>query len=243
MAKNYKILIIAVLTVLVAAGGWWFWRQSGLSGQKEKILFNTGFSLLDDEKNLIWNGAAELDAETSGRFAGKVSEITADLAAAANDRERLLADYNNLALYQKYLGDYRAAYDAYLESLRLESRARVTWQNFADVLYKMGALKSAEAAFKKAIELNKYVPESYVKLADYYKAVGDDVKVEETYKLAVETIKESYESDTLVLSAHANWLADKKRYVEAVKILEQLMAKQPENKAAIEARIEELKNY
>jgi tetratricopeptide (TPR) repeat protein len=105
----------------------------------------------------------------------------------------------------------------------------------------MKAFKSAEITYKKAIELNKYIPESYNKLADYYKAVGDGAKVEATYKLGIETIKESMESDTLVLDAYAEWLAGEKRYDEAIKIYEQLIVKQPGNKAAIERKIEGLR--
>ncbi|MDO8592351.1 MAG: hypothetical protein Q7R92_01090 [bacterium] len=235
--KKYKI-IIAILAIIIAAGGYWYVRKNNGQDQK-KIAFSTGFTLLDDEKNLVWSETVELSPEARARFESKVKEIKADLAAA-KEKDQLLADYNNLAIYQKYLGNYREAYGAYLESLKLESRARVAWQNFADVLLNMKAYKSAEMAYKKAIELNQYIPESYNKLADYYKAVGDGKNVEATYKLALETIKQSTESDTLVLDAYAEWLAEQKRYNEAIKIYEQLMVKQPNNKAAIQRKIEGL---
>ena len=164
----------------------------------------------------------------------------ADLITTENEEQRL-ADFNNLAIYEKYLGNYRESYDAYLKSLELENRARVTWQNFADVLLKMQAMKSAEMVYKKSVELNKYIPESYVKLANYYRVIRDDKNTEETYKLAIETIKVSTESDTLVLSAYAEWLVEKKRYDEAIKIYEELIIKQPANKAAIERKIEKIK--
>lgn len=207
---------------------------------KEKIVFTTGFVLLDDEKNLIWNEVVQLPLEARAQFENKIREIKADLAVA-KEKDQLLADYNNLAIYQKYLGNYRQSYDAYLQSLKLESRARVAWQNLADVLLKAKAFKSAEFAYKKAIDLNKYIPESYVKLADYYKIMADGTKVEATYKLAIQTIKESMESDTLVLNDYASWLAEQKRYDEAIKIWRELEIKQPENKAAIEGKIEGLK--
>ena len=142
-----------------------------------------------------------------------------------------------MAIYQNYLGNYRESYDAYLKSLSLESGARVTWQNFADALLKMKAFKSAEMAYKRAIELNKYIPQSYVKLADYYQAMGDDAQVETTYKIAVEAIAQSYESDELVLDAYAEWLILKGRDEEAIKILQELIIKQPDNKEAIERKI------
>ena len=71
--------------------------------------------------------------------------------------------------------------------------------------------------------------------------MGDSKNVEATYKLGLETIKQSFESDTLVLDGYANWLAGQKRYDEAVKILRELETKQPENKEAIERNIERLK--
>ncbi|MEI6596882.1 MAG: hypothetical protein WCL13_01575 [bacterium] len=245
MPKNNKILMIAgvVLMIAVIAGGsfWYFNKNAGNNNkQNEKIAFSTGFVLLDDEKSLVNSEQIDLAPEVRAQFEKKVTEIKADLMTAV-DKETRLADYNNLGVYHKYLGNYREAYDAYLQSLNLESQARVSWQNFADVLLKMKAFKSAEMAYKKAIELNKYIPESYVKLGDYYKVMGDRVKVEETYKLAITTIKESMESDTLVLSAYAEWLTGEKRNDEAIKLYEELIVKQPDNKAAIERKIEDLK--
>ena len=235
--------MIVVLVLIIAVGGWWYMGRGGnntIDKDKDKIAFNTGFIMLDDEKGLTWNEAVELSPEARVQFENKIKEIQADLAVA-KEKEQLLADYNNLAIYQKYLGNYREAYNAYLESLKLESQARVAWQNFADVLLKMKAYKSAEMAYLKAIELNKYIPESYVKLANYYKVVGDIKSVEATYKTAIEIIKQSMESDTLVLDAYAEWLAAQKRYDEAIKIYQELIVKQPGNKEAILRKIEGLK--
>ena len=238
MSKNSKILLICLLAAVIVAG-WWSWQKND-QGDKNETAFTTGFVMLDDEKNLIWSEAVQISLEAKLFYENKIKEIQADLAVA-KEKEQLLADYNNLAIYQKYLGNYREAYNAYLESLKLESQARVAWQNFADVLLKMKAYKSAEMAYKKSVELNKYIPESYVKLADYYQAIGDDTQVEATYKLGLETIKQSLESDTLVLNDYAEWLVGQKRYAEAIKLYEELIIKQPANKEAIERKIEGLK--
>lgn len=240
MSKNKKIIAIICLVLIIATGAWYVKNNNGGNKDKEKTAFTTGFTMLDDETSLVWTEAVNLSDETSAQFLKKVTEIKADLVVA-KEKDQLLADYNNLAIYEKYLGNYRASYDAYLESLKLESQARVIWQNFADVLLKIKAYKSAEMAYKKAVDLNKYIPESYVKLADYYQAMNNDGQVEATYKLAIETIKQSLESDTLILSDYADWLAGKKRYDEAIKIYEELIVKQPDNKAAIERKIEKLK--
>lgn len=236
--------MVVVLVLIIAAGAWYVKNNNGQdknkNKNKNKVAFTTGFTMLDDEKSLVWTEAVKLGDETRAQFKNKIKEIKADLATA-KEKDQLLADYNDLAIYEKYLGNYRAAYGAYLESLKLENRARVTWQNFADVLLKIKAYKSAGFAYKKAVELNKYIPESYVKLADYYQAMNDDGQVEATYKLAIETIKPSSESDTLVLSDYADWLADKKRYDEAIKVYQELIIKQPGNKEAIERKIEKLK--
>lgn len=247
MPKNNKILMTAgvvLMIAVIAAGGYWYYynKNKNIADQKqnEKIAFITGFVLLDDEKDLVWNEVVQLSDESRAQFETKVTEIKADLVTA-KEKEQRLADYNNLAIYEKYLGNYREAYDAYLQSLNLESQARIAWQNFADVLLKMKAYKSAAMAYNQAIELNKYIPESYVKLADYYKVMGDSAKVEETYKTAISTIKESMESDTLVLDSYAEWLGLQKRYDEAIKFYQELIVKQPENKAAIERKIENLR--
>ena len=238
--KKYKILIIFCLVLIIAAGGLWYVKNNASKNKdKEKTAFSTGFTMLDDEKYLVWTEAVQLSPEARAQYEKKIIEVKADLAVQTGKDDRL-ADFNNLAIYENYLGNYRQSYDAYIESLKLEDQSRITWQNFADVLLKMKAYKSAEFSYKKSIELNKYIPESYVKLANYYQATGDDNKVEETYKTAVVTIKDSSESDTLILRDCADWLANKERYDEAIKILRELMAKQPFNKEAIEREIEQL---
>lgn len=228
------------MLLVIMVGGFWYFNKNK-NNQPDKTAFETGFVLLDDEKNLVWSEVVELTPEARTRYENEIKKIKADLTVQKIKEDRL-ADFNNLAIYQKYLGNYRESYGAYLESIKLQSLARVAWQNLADVLFKMKAYKSAEMAFKKAIELNQYIPESYVKLADYYRAVGDGKNVEATYKLSIETIKQSTESDTLVLNDYAQWLADEKRYEEAIKIYEELIVKQPENKEAIERRIEEVRS-
>ncbi|OGF23828.1 hypothetical protein A3H09_01755 [Candidatus Falkowbacteria bacterium RIFCSPLOWO2_12_FULL_45_13] len=242
MLKRHKTAIIVILVLIIAAGGFWYMKNNNSEdNDKEKIFFATGFTLFDNETELVWTETVQLSEEDRAQFAKRAAEIKVDLAKQAGKDDRL-ADYNNLAIYQNYLGNYRESYDAYLESLKLESQNRVVWQNFADVLLKIKAYKSAEFAYKKAVELNKYIPESYVKLANYYRTVSDDEKTEATYKLAIQSIKDSSESDTLVLNDYADWLVDKKRYDEAIKILEELIIKQPGNKEAIEREIEQLRN-
>lgn len=241
MSKKNIIYIIIALSLIIAAGLWYWNKNTAQDNKKQQqTAFETGFVLLDDEKGLAWTEAVQLAPEARSRFESEIIKIKADLAVQTSKDDRL-ADYNNLAIYEKYLGNYKEAYDAYLESIKLENRARVAWQNFADVLFKIKAYKSAEMAYKRAIDLNKYIPESYNKLADFYQARGEAEKAEETYKLAIETIKQSFESDTLVLGAYADWLEGQKRYDDAIKILRDLLAKQPENKEAIERRIEELR--
>ena len=152
MPKKYLIIIIIILVFIIAAGGLWYVRQvkknAGQNKQKEKIAFATGFVLLDDEKKIVWSESVELAPEARAQFEKKITEIKANLALKTGKEDRL-ADFNNLAIYQKYLGNYRESYDGYLQSLKLESQARVAWQNFADVLLKMKAVKSAEMLIKK----------------------------------------------------------------------------------------------
>jgi len=241
MSRNNKIIITVLALIIIAGAGFWLWQKSGDKDQKNnQTAFVTGFVMLDDEENLIWSENAQLSDEARAQFEKKLEEIKADLTAA-KEKDQFLADYNNLAIYQNYLGNYRESYDAYLESLKLQSGARVTWQNLADVLLKMKAYKSAEMAYQKAIDLNKYIPESYVKLANYYQVMNNDARVEATYKLAIATIKDSMESDTLVLSDYADWLAKKGRNDEAIKIYEELIVKQPNNQAALQRKIDKLK--
>ena len=99
-----KILTIVVLVLIIAAGAWYVKENMGRNKDKEKIAFATGFTMLDDEKSLVWAEAVKLSDETRAQFEKKVTEIKADLVTA-KEKEQLLVNYNNLAIHEKYLGN------------------------------------------------------------------------------------------------------------------------------------------
>ena len=80
MFQKYKILIITCLVLLVAViigGGFWYFNKNKNGNSQEKeIAFSTGFTLLDDEKSLLWSEVVQLDPEVRANFEKKLKKLS-----------------------------------------------------------------------------------------------------------------------------------------------------------------------
>lgn len=216
--------------------GWNYWQNKG----KEKPAGNIIFKILDDENSLVNFEYVELSQEASNQFEQKLKEAEENLAKGGGN-EFMMVNYNNAALYKSYLGDYRAAYGYYLESLNLFKDLRITWLALGDLLIKMKAYQSAEAAYRKAVRLNPYDSLNYIKLADLYKITGQIEKISATFKDGLESTAKNVEGNTLLLTEYAKWLVEIKSYDQAILLYEQLKEKQPGNADSLDKAIEKLK--
>jgi len=242
MFKNsLKKIIIAIIIVIVlvglAGGGLWY-RHNKSKNEPANI---DVFTLLDDKDKLVYFEDVKLDPEVKQQFREKVAEIKADLTKAT-DNDTMVADYNNLGLYNSYLGDYQAAYDAYLNSLNTIKDSRMTLLAFGELLVKMKAYNSAEAVFNKTNELNPWEAKGYIKLANLYEVAGEPDKIEQTYQTGLsETLKNVDQNEyAMLLNDYAVWLVSQKAYDQAIVIYQQLAARQPQNKAVIDKKIADL---
>lgn len=238
--KNKKIITGIIVIILLALGGYlsYYLKNRG----NEKKAESTGvFTLLDDEKNLVYSEQTNVMPQARTQFEQKAKEAE-ELIKKGGDNEIMVVNYNDYALYNAYLGQYKKSYDAYLKSVALNDMLRATWMGFGDLLVKMKAYKSAEFAYNKIIEINPWEPLHYIKLLDLYKASGETEKIAETYKIGLEKTSTNIEGNTLLLARYAQWLEEQKSYDEAIKVYNELIKAQPDNKAAIEKKIEKINN-
>ncbi len=245
--KAKKIVITAIAGILILAAFFIFFyfnKGNDNSGKSKPVTEKTAvFTLLDNQKGLIWEKETGLTAEVKNFYLEKVKNIKNKIANEKKESE-LVVLYNNLALYESYLGEYRESYGSYLKALALKNDYRVVWLSFGDLLVKMKAFASAEAAYEKAISLNKYIGLNYIKLANLYKTENakDYDKIEQAYKRGIENTGQALNEDNgSLLREYAVWLGEVGKNKQAIKIYEKLKEKQPQNKEAIDREINKLK--
>lgn len=240
ISDKYKLIIIITVVIAIlfslSFGSLFYFKIRSGNLSKSDV-----FTLLD--KKVILTEDKELTPETRKLYEDRANEAQANLAkrglpAPAGDKDFFVANYGNLALYKSYLGEYSQSYELYLKTLELESKSRVIWMAFGDLLVRMKAYLSAEAAYKKALALNQYEPEGYIKLADLYRLTGaPESKIEEVYKKGLENIVDN----TLLLSEYAKRLSENGDNNRAIEIYEKLKELQPQNREALDREINKLK--
>lgn len=243
--KSKKIIAIIVALIIPIIFLFFNFSKKDNNAGKNKPATdkNAVFVLLDDKEGLVWEEKTKLSEQSRKFYSDKIKNIKEKIANEKKESE-LVVLYNNLALYESYLGKYRESYELYLKALGLKSDYRVIWLSLGDLLAKMKAFKSAEAAYEKAISLNKYIGMNYVKLANLYKVENpeDYDRIEDTYKRGIENTEQSLNEDNgVLLKEYAVWLGDVGKKKEAIKIYERLKEKQPQNKEAFEREINKLK--
>lgn len=242
--KSKKIIIIAGALILVVVFALFYLNKADNNSVNEPVMSkNAVFTLLDAKEGLIWNKEADLAPEAKNFYLAKIKNIKSKISNEKKESE-LVVLYNNLALYESYLGEYRASYESYLKTLKLKNDYRVVWLSLGDLLAKMKAFKSAEAAYEKAISLNKYITLNYIKLADLYKKENSKNydKIEGAYKRGIANTEQALnEENGNLLKEYAVWLGDIGRNKQAIEIYEKLKEKQPQNQQAIDREINKLK--
>jgi len=86
MLKRHKTAIIVILVLIIAAGGFWYMKNNNSEdNDKEKIFFATGFTLFDNETELVWTETVQLSEEDRAQFAKRAAEIKTKAAAVKNN--------------------------------------------------------------------------------------------------------------------------------------------------------------
>lgn len=236
--KKYNILIIACVVIIIVAGGFWYEKVRSQNQPNQIATGNEFFKLLDNNDNLVYSETLKLYPEAEAQYKQKLQEISA-LIAKGGDSDSMATNYNNYGVYNRYLGNYRESYNAFLSSLKLNSKWRITWLDLGDVLIKMKAYKSAEFAYNQATGLNPYDALNYVKLADLYNITGDKEKLAATFKVGLEKTKQNANQAQNVglLHEYVNYLTAIKSYDQAILILEKLKTLEPANANALDNSI------
>lgn len=225
--SNKKNIIIALITVMIVVGAFAVYK---IYYQKAEVVSNDFFSIQDDANSIVWNEQTNVDELSRGEFNRKIEELKNKIATET-DSENLMAHYTNIGIYYGYLGDYRSAYDYYLKALEIDPSFRRSWLNLGDILVNMKAYQSAEAAYKKSIDLFAYDDLGYKKLTSLYELAyaGNHDLIKSTYEQGLDVLRGNSEDEVPLLKQYANWLVETKQTVDAEKIYDELIEKDPDN--------------
>lgn len=137
---------------------------------------------------------------------------------------RVLADTRSL-LPAGERGALENTIGEYIETLKENADRPETHANLGNLLIRLGRLKEAEAAYKKAIHIDANFVPAYVNLADLYRAQNRDDAGKE---LILQAIKRQPENGSL-RHAYGLLLVREKRLTEAVGALKQAIDLEPNN--------------
>lgn len=232
MLKNKKLFFIVFVILAAIIIGFWVYQRSNKIDLPESSVFR----VTDKKSEVVLQENPDLTPEARKLYEDRAKESKDNIAKGGNI-DFLATNYNNLGMYQTYLGKYKEAYGAYIKVLEMEKTVRVSWLGLGDLLVKMKAYKSAENAYDKAMALNPYDPIIYSKQANMYKILNKNDMVKQSYENGIKQI----ESNAVLLDEYSAWLASTKDYQGAISLLEQQKVKQPANSKAIDRKIEQIK--
>jgi len=243
MNKKTWYFIIAIIIIALGA---FFYLNSQKSGNGDNSNGEV-FSLIEDKDNVLWNEDLNLDQAFIDQYTRNLEKARKNLEEAGEEitegnKEAVQSYYNNIALFDSYLGNYQEAYDYYLKSLELYSDDRVVWLALGSLLMQMQAFESAEKAIDIGLEWNPYDDLGWTKKIGLYETwLGQNPesaqKIDGLYKEAIEKTNE----DPLLVNNYADWLVRIGRKEEAIMIYEKLVEISPENEEAINRTINKLK--
>lgn len=238
MKKKIKLLLIIVIVLLLAFAGFFVYKNV----VNKNISSSTQFQLSKQDKNVIWSqNISELNLQESAipEWRARIEKLSKEIETVENDVDKR-AYYDDLGIYHSYLGEYKESYDYYMKSLDVSPVYRITWMQLGDLLVKMRAYYSAEAAYFKGNEINPYIDYNYQQLAELYDKMGDTQKAIAIYDQGIKIIGESGNSIESLLKLKARYLEDKKMYSDAIKAYEELL-KNTEDKDSVNSKILKLK--
>lgn len=197
------------------------------------------FSIIDAPDTLVYQEDIDLTPEQESFYYGEIDRLSDQLQKVDPTTEEVEVLYGNIALYERYIGEYQSSVDAYMSALEIEPKNRILWVGLSETLIAMKAYKSAEASLKKGIELVPGATDTYDKLARLYSVY--------LYPDNLDTAKEVYQLglDTIIGSLplrvqYAEWLGEYGFIEEAIEQYEQLKTSDVDEAPQYQIKIDRL---
>lgn len=220
--KSKLLPITAILVILIVVGVFYYLNQG------RSPITEGGNAIINPPlaSNFIQHKDLDMPPEIREKFENKRKEYLDKIF----NKEDLKANYFELAIIEKNLGNFKESVDAYNESIKITDGALLR-NNIADVYAEAGDYKSAESNYRKAIEINPSNSVYYRKLADFIYNTFKDRRSEAkgVYLDGLKNAEETHKID--VITAYARYLDNMGDYKESLHWWQQALILMPNNES------------
>lgn len=224
--KNYKVILVFILLVLVSAFVFWKQKQNGVSQQNG--LINKSRNLTEEQKGVYLDRI-----QKANHFAKNINP------ADVNFKQLLLNNYIYLGQQYFGLGELQKSKEMFEQSITYNSTEPQSYVGLAMVYEDAGDTNSQAEALKKAVELAPQNSDIWVRYLNVKKQNGStNPEMHELYKTALEQTKRKAD----IIISYANFQAGIGNTKEAIALWQEVILQFPENKAIYQAEINKLKN-
>lgn len=235
LSKSKVLPLIALSLVAIIIGVLYYFKPINPS---------TGNDIINPPLAANFKQHKDLDipSDIKQKFEEKRKEYQDKIAK----NEDLKSSYFELAVMENNLGNLKEAVDAYNASIKITDGALLR-NNIADVYAEAEDYKSAEANYRKAIEINPSNAVYYRKLADFIYGQFPDRRseVKQVYLDGIKNVEETHKID--VITPYARYLDNMGDYEESLHWWQQALILVPNNQSfraevdALNAKIAEKK--
>jgi cytochrome c-type biogenesis protein CcmH/NrfG len=169
----------------------------------------------------------------------KIKKSNENLLAKLKENPNDVPNWFQLGTNKKNLGDYMGAEEALQKAIELDKESINALSNLGVLYIEWGRYSEAEQTFKKMTERQPKMSEGYLRLSELYESgkYGTKQQAEDILIIGLTNIPE-HPSILFALAEYYQAQGDK---AKAITYYERLLPAAPQNKAAIEEIIKELK--
>lgn len=227
--SHMKKIGIVIIILLVVVGLWWVNRD----GEQ------TNFNLEPVDKGISWE-LSPVSGYTSEELEKRITDAEAVFASSTEARDK----YNALitaSRFTQYKGDGEGAFKYLNRAIGVSPERDIAYLNLGVLLNELGATTSARRAYEIAREKAPENARAHLQLLDFYThtegITSEDI--DEAFQEALSVLAVSNQEN--VLKEYALWLEGEGKNTEAITVWEQVLLHFPQNKEAVERKIESLR--
>jgi tetratricopeptide (TPR) repeat protein len=228
--KTKYFIYVAILLVLTGAG-----VSVWLGYVKPRLAVNLA---IDQNQARIKARESEL-AQVNPGMLEKIKKGNESLLVKLKENPNDSPSWFSLGTGKKNLGDYIGAEEALQKAIELDKESINALSNLGTLYVEWRRYSEAEQTFKKMIERQPKMSEGYLRLSELYESgnYGTKQQAEEILITGLANIPE-HPSILFALAEYYQAQGDK---AKAISYYERLLPAAPQNKAALEEIIKELK--
>lgn len=241
ITKGY--LLGTVGAIIIIGAGWWAYHTGPLTPPSSASTLDTTFvtsstttantvptkqiNIVNDQSFPINTADTIVSWSFKGAYSGNES-LTAQARSDIEHLTNLIGKgqyddydlYNGIANNYGMLGEGKTAYQNYNQAIKIHPKKGLAFVNLAHLMNGLGMYHTAADAYTKAVTVEPGMLEYHVERLTYLtRQFGTDNAL---ITVAFAGAAKQFGEAAPILSIEAQWLAEEKRYAEALKVWERV---------------------